>query len=53
MKAKEIWIAQNPFCSEHVIAKWYEPAYGETFDKGNEDQYVEFKKYVLIEVEEG
>ena len=51
-RVKEVWIAQSPFCSANNVIEWSDPScLGALFCEGKKEEYVYFKKYILIEVE--
>ena len=50
MKAKEIWIAVNPADEKEVHIRWHEPKYSDCMM--DDTSLVEYKKYVLIEVDQ-
>lgn len=50
MKAKKIWIAQHPEDPKAVDIQLEEPDYSGAL-LGDADEWVEYKEYILIEVE--
>lgn len=56
MKAKRIWIAQHPQESDNCEISFYKPAEDSIMVyanlSSNKDEYVEYKEYLFIEIEE-
>ena len=52
MKVKFLWIAQSPFNKWDKEIEWSKPDRGAFFYCEEKEIFVEFKKYVIFEIEE-